>query len=200
MLRSLYTSQVVDLYINENLTCAQISTRTGISPAYVRTLLHKSGVKLRPAGFQLGNTAGSGRSLSESSRLTISEKHKASGHKPSRSTIERSHQAHARTDVDKLLARYKRASRARGIVFALLPEQFMRLINSDCHYCGVPPRPSKTLKSAFNGVDRFDNALGYVDGNVVACCTLCNRMKSMMGGDEFVEHCVRIAGRKKWAA
>ena len=48
-----------------------------------------------------------------------------------------------------------------------------------CHYCGG------TLPETGKGIDRVDSSLGYVHGNVVPCCTSCNRAKNAMSLVEF---------------
>ena len=37
-----------------------------------------------------------------------------------------------------------------------------------------------------NGIDRIDNALGYIESNVVACCPICNLAKRNLPVDTFV--------------
>jgi hypothetical protein len=38
----------------------------------------------------------------------------------------------------------------------------------------------------YNGLDRVDNTLGYLPGNVVACCTQCNGAKLNYTQEEFL--------------
>lgn len=45
----------------------------------------------------------------------------------------------------------------------------------------------------YNGIDRVNNAKGYVTGNVVSCCKNCNLMKKNMSADAFIAHVRRIA-------
>ena len=62
-----------------------------------------------------------------------------------------------------------------------------KLFTRACFYCRIPASP-------FNGVDRYDNELGYTVENCVPCCTRCNRMKSDMSVDDFFRACRLIAG------
>lgn len=72
-------------------------------------------------------------------------------------------------------------------------DEFSTLITSTCHYCGV--EPSNVLKVpygggdyevfTYNGIDRVDNLLGYIVGNVVSCCHKCNWAKKDMTTEEF---------------
>ena len=58
-----------------------------------------------------------------------------------------------------------------------------------CHYCGIAEGdiPAVRMKSQIQrdvrvlGVDRVDSSLGYVAGNLVPCCFVCNQIK----GDRF---------------
>jgi hypothetical protein len=36
-----------------------------------------------------------------------------------------------------------------------------------------------------NGIDRIDSKLGYVEGNVVSCCKICNSAKGDLTLAEF---------------
>lgn len=55
----------------------------------------------------------------------------------------------------------------------------------ECYYCGID------IPNI--GIDRVDNAIGYVIGNVQPCCTVCNMMKRSMSEEMFIEHCKRVA-------
>ncbi len=82
---------------------------------------------------------------------------------------------------------YKRDAIKRGLTYELTREQFMAFWRRPCSYCGDE---IQTI-----GLDRVNNSIGYVDGNVVPCCRICNAMKSSMSAAEFVDRCRRIAER-----
>lgn len=42
------------------------------------------------------------------------------------------------------------------------------------------------------GIDRIDNAKGYIEGNVTSCCKTCNMIKSVYSVDNFIEYCKNI--------
>jgi hypothetical protein len=44
----------------------------------------------------------------------------------------------------------------------------------------------------FNGIDRKNNAIGYIVGNVLPCCKLCNYAKRTMGYNEFLNWVNRV--------
>jgi len=86
--------------------------------------------------------------------------------------------------------------------FRLSINEFRRLTKQDCYYCGAAPHRVREYKGlngpyVYNGVDRMDNTQGYVPGNCVACCWLCNRMKRTMSTDEFLAHVSKIHERAK---
>ncbi len=78
------------------------------------------------------------------------------------------------------LASYKGGATARGYEFSISDETADRLFRSPCQYCGYQP-PHR-----FNGIDRIVNTIGYVEGNVVACCLWCNRAKGRRPVAEFL--------------
>lgn len=88
-------------------------------------------------------------------------------------------------------------------------DDFMRLTQQNCTYCGVPPSnifnkadkaksyiPSQYQIEAgnfvYNGLDRVDSNKKHTIDNVVPCCWNCNRMKSNMSLDDFLAHIQKI--------
>lgn len=100
---------------------------------------------------------------------------------------------------NELLASYKKSARERGFEWAVTDEEFFLLVSSRCVYCGTPPdsvrKPNAGVNGAFlySGIDRQDNAVGYISGNVVSCCWNCNRAKGTLGIHEFLSWCRRLA-------
>jgi hypothetical protein len=106
--------------------------------------------------------------------------------------------------VVSLRSHYLRGAMERGLTFDLAIEEFQTLVAGDCYYCGQPPtqtyiphgtkkfgRPREPL--VYNGIDRVDNNLGYIPGNVVSCCKECNFAKRKMSHDDFIALAIRIA-------
>lgn len=98
--------------------------------------------------------------------------------------------------------RYIKSAIKRGIEWRLSPEEFLRIVKLDCNYCGEGPRiykskpnygKGRTVQTLMNGIDRVDSSLGYVEGNVVPCCSKCNRMKMSESTDTFLMQVLRIA-------
>lgn len=101
------------------------------------------------------------------------------------------------SSINQVFKSYVYAAHRRNLEFKITKEYFLTLIYSNCYYCGiVPSRYYKTWNSKtgiyYNGVDRLDNTKGYIQGNVVPCCTSCNRAKSEMSIPEFKEWIKRV--------
>ena len=80
---------------------------------------------------------------------------------------------------------YKRSANDRGIAFELTEEQMDILFAGDCYYCGAAPSES-SVGFISNGIDRLDSSVGYITGNVVSCCSVCNRAKFTKSSGEFL--------------
>lgn len=79
---------------------------------------------------------------------------------------------------------YKRNSKSRGIEFELTEEYFFSFDGKSCFYCGEE-------LSAIS-LDRIDNDVGYVEGNVVPCCYICNSFKHVFSEESFLKHVEKI--------
>lgn len=97
---------------------------------------------------------------------------------------------------NKLFYKYRMQANRRNIEFKLKYKDFLEIIEKYCFYCGSPSSNTEITPSGhilkYNGIDRIDNAKGYVDNNVVPCCKICNQMKSNLGYDEFIEQIDKI--------
>jgi hypothetical protein len=90
-----------------------------------------------------------------------------------------------------LYTRYRRNAFTRGLSFDLSHEEFYRLTNQNCYYCGITPQQVMTKahyvsQYIYNGIDRVDNSQGYFLDNCVACCGTCNKAKLAMTREEFL--------------
>ena len=91
-----------------------------------------------------------------------------------------------RNDVNQIILGYKRHAEAKGREFSLTYEQVKEIIEKPCTYCGVS-HSNKKRDYVYNGMDRYDNAKGYIYGNVLPCCIICNRAKGNMQPVEFFD-------------
>lgn len=92
---------------------------------------------------------------------------------------------HVESDpVGALMRGYESGAAKRGIEFDLPRVLFEELIRGRCKYCGEDRRSERNGIS-YMGVDRVDNSMGYVPGNVVPCCKICNYAKGQMTLEQF---------------
>lgn len=86
----------------------------------------------------------------------------------------------------------------RKIEFNLNFDLFVSLVIKQCFYCNSPAsatfrKRKKSMESIlYNGLDRIDNNLGYIEGNVVSCCKQCNSAKNDMTIQEFQDWIQRV--------
>jgi hypothetical protein len=94
--------------------------------------------------------------------------------------------------VTWLYGSYRGKAKVAHRSFEISKEAFASLVSQNCDYCGRPPSQKVTSvlpahpEFVYNGIDRIDNAKGYVDGNVVPCCGPCNDMKCDKSREEFL--------------
>ena len=87
---------------------------------------------------------------------------------------------------------YKAQAKKKNRVFELTFEEFDALTKEPCFYCGKHDsivRKKRNSSYAGNGVDRKVNDDGYVVGNAVSCCRVCNHMKYNMSVPDFIAAC-----------
>ena len=66
----------------------------------------------------------------------------------------------------------------------LTKEDIRAMLFAPCYLCGD--------QEHLNGIDRLDSYGSYTTDNVESCCSLCNRIKHVMGEKEFLDHVRRI--------
>jgi hypothetical protein len=92
------------------------------------------------------------------------------------------------------------AEKRRGeIEFKLSKEEVKNLINGNCYYCGNKPQMRDWVKTRFkeealptNGIDRINPNKGYIPGNCVSCCPMCNYMKIDYNINDFKNQIYKI--------
>ncbi len=87
----------------------------------------------------------------------------------------------------------------RGYTFNISKELFGKIVKQNCFYCGCPPsniatRNKKLFLGVFtyNGLDRKDNSVGYLEENIVSCCKTCNYAKHTLSFNDFMEWIKRL--------
>lgn len=91
----------------------------------------------------------------------------------------------------------------RNIDWNISEEFFRQITKEPCCYCGTYPyqiyQPTRTNGGyTFNGMDRVDNEIGYLEYNVVPCCGVCNYMKSATPVNDFKNWVISVYNH--WAS
>ena len=102
-----------------------------------------------------------------------------------------------KASFNSLYRKYKEGAKKRNLEFTLTEEEFEELTKSKCFYCDALPKQrshTKSYKGAYiyNGIDRVNNKVGYVEENCVPCCGTCNRLKGTMELPEFINKLMNI--------
>ena len=98
---------------------------------------------------------------------------------------------------NEVLNSYKQRARYANLDWLLSNKEFDSLVTNNCYYCNAIPGNIKKPASGngnfiYNGIDRINNKLGYITGNVVSCCQTCNRAKGQMTQKEFIDWAKRL--------
>lgn len=80
---------------------------------------------------------------------------------------------------------YRSKAKASNTEFSINRVEFVDLVTDNCFYCMARPTPT-------HGIDRVDNAKGYVRGNVVTCCLQCNIAKNNHNYADFESWAIRL--------
>ena len=73
----------------------------------------------------------------------------------------------------------------RGLNFEISEQGVGTFWQKPCHYC--------TWSIPTIGLDRIDNAKGYVIDNLVSSCPVCNGSKLVFSQAEYINHCRIVA-------
>jgi len=98
---------------------------------------------------------------------------------------ERQRQTCSVCSPDQVFVQYQRKAAQRGLSFTLSLDEFKRIVQDKCCYCGEWGEP--------RGIDRRDNRVGYVPSNCQSCCKGCNFLKQGMTHYEFLNLVSKIA-------
>ena len=97
----------------------------------------------------------------------------------------------------QLFINYKSAAKRRGYVFDISKDWFRDLTLRSCFYCGREPFQVLATHNGkgryiYNGLDRLEPGVGYIESNCVPCCGRCNEMKMGDGSQEFLLRIKRV--------
>ena len=78
----------------------------------------------------------------------------------------------AGTNPSNRFARLRYSAKKRGIECSLTKAEWSaEVLGASCSYCSGPIEPTGS------GLDRIDSSLGYIPGNILPACYLCNIVK-----------------------
>jgi len=87
----------------------------------------------------------------------------------------RNYQAEAKRNLENVWKSFlSKSVEKREKECTLTKEQYIELIQKHCSYCNY------YNEEEINGIDRIDNAKGYILENCIPCCKHCNRMKHIL--------------------
>lgn len=128
---------------------------------------------------------------------------------------------HKQSLIKWIVRMYKGGATGRFLSFELSDEEFIKIIQNPCHYCGFQGRDwgakwyqeklrriktrqtkchddsAKNISLIGNGIDRIINNQGYTIENCVPCCQSCNWMKKDLTEQEFLNHIKQISSYRK---
>jgi hypothetical protein len=82
---------------------------------------------------------------------------------------------------------YVSSAKQRNIVFELNNPVFETLISGHCYLCG-----KMSDATHCNGIDRFNNTIGYIESNCKTCCHTCNMMKHTYSYEDLIRKFIKI--------
>lgn len=82
---------------------------------------------------------------------------------------------------------YKSSAKLRELDFQISEDQFKNITKYACYLCGHFPSVEHK-----NGIDRYDNKIGYVLENCRSCCSDCNIMKKHYEFEELMTKMLEI--------
>jgi len=92
---------------------------------------------------------------------------------------------------NRLRRGYKKGAKKRNIDFDISQEDFNKIIEMNCYYCGSPPN-NVYNNYTYSGIDRINNKEGYFATNCVPCCFYCNFGKSDKSLEEFEDWITKV--------
>lgn len=77
---------------------------------------------------------------------------------------------------------YADGAAKKNVEFNITLEEFTEVVTKPCYYC------KKYNETEVLGIDRIDSFKGYVKGNILPACEICNNMKKQLTMKEFANH------------
>lgn len=87
---------------------------------------------------------------------------------------------------------YSISAKNRDIDFSLSEKDFQRVTKESCYMCG-----KENSEHHRNGIDRFDNSVGYIESNCKSCCNTCNMMKNRFSYEDVMNKFNKIMEKRE---
>jgi hypothetical protein len=97
-----------------------------------------------------------------------------------------------RKSFHQLYEGYKKSANKRELEWMLSTDELSSIIKQPCYLCG-----KLTTNEHTNGVDRYDNNLGYIISNTRPCCGTCNYLKRDANYDVFINKLTQIHSNRE---
>ena len=86
---------------------------------------------------------------------------------------------------------YKNRAKRKELTFSITKEEFLNIARKPCFYCGkinsnYMIAGKRNGGFYYNGIDRFDNNVGYIKENCTPCCKNCNKAKLDQTHEDFL--------------
>lgn len=92
--------------------------------------------------------------------------------------------------INEFIRSYKESATGRNQEYSLTLEYLLSIIVLPCLWCHRPPMRQIRLYTGeiikVHGLDRCNNKVGYVMGNVISSCTRCNMMRGSLSIGDFL--------------
>lgn len=116
--------------------------------------------------------------------------------------IKKQYLADGEATFNSIYCEYVCRARRKKIEFSITKDSFKVYTKNNCEYCNSPPYKTQKKRRCtpytYNGLDRIDNSLGYIEGNVTTCCEICNKAKRDMPLEEFIAWIQRLTCSNSW--
>jgi len=105
--------------------------------------------------------------------------------------------------ISKKLVVARRHAKERRREFSLTKEYVISLWEIQCKKCfysGIEMKTQISSSGELNksvSIDRIDSSKGYIEGNIVLCCSFVNIMKHILPQNTFINICKAIAKHHK---
>jgi hypothetical protein len=77
---------------------------------------------------------------------------------------------------------FHRNALERNLEFQLTDTEFEQIASNHCYLCGKEPSSHHR-----NGIDRYDNLIGYTLENARTCCSTCNLLKNRFSYEDMMQ-------------